>query len=171
MTFDARERSTYAGKPFELYRWSLSAETWLQTSGDTPRPFQGQTYEPAVLSRSEVDQNGESASGNVTVTLDLENPVVRLFQAGPPSQPVSLIVTCGHDGETETACVFTGRVMSAKFSEFCELICAPRQAIWKQPIPALSYQSQCPLRVFSPAAGWIRAPGWSRPPFRPCPAW
>jgi uncharacterized phage protein (TIGR02218 family) len=146
MTFDARERSDYSGEPFELYRWNLGATIWLQTSGDTPRLYQGQIYEPAVVLRTEVDQNGETSSGNVTVTLELDNPVAQLFREGPPSTPVSLIVTCGHDGETETACVFTGRIMSAKLQEACEFICAPRQAIWKQPIPALTFQCQCPLR-------------------------
>ena len=100
-----------------------------------------------------MDQNGETSSGNVTVTLDLDNPVAQLFLDGPPSEPLSLIVTCGHEGETETACVFTGRVMSAKLGEACEFTCAPRQAVWKQPIPPLCYQSQCPLRWGSARCG------------------
>lgn len=155
MTFNIRERSTYGGEPFELYAWVLGTTFWRQTSGDTPRTYQGHLYTPAVLARSEVDQNGESASGNVTVTLALDNPVAQLFLPTPPSQPLGLIVVCNHDGEldTEAACVFTGRVMSAKFGEVCEFTCAPRQAIWKQPIPALSYQSQCPLRVFTARCG------------------
>jgi len=162
MTFDARERSAHGGEPFELYRWNLGATTWLQASGDAPRLFQGQTYLPAVLQRTEVDQNGETSSGNVTVTLDLDNPVAQLFREGPPSTPVSLIVTCGHDGETETACVFTGRVMSAKIQETCEFICAPRQAVWKQPIPALTFQYQCPLRWGTARCG-VNKSAWRVP--------
>lgn len=146
MTFNSRETSTFEGAPFELYRWSLSAETWLQTSGDVPRSHLGQVHEPATLLRNEVDQNGEASSGNVIVTLDLENPVAQLFLEGPPSRPLSLIVTGGHDGEAETVCIFTGRVLSAKLDEVCELTCASRQSVWKQPVPALNYQSQCPLR-------------------------
>ena len=119
MTFDARERSNFSGEPFELFRWSMGATTWLQAMR-TPRLLQGQIYAPAAVSRTEVDQNGETSSGNVTVTLDLDNPVAQLFREGPPSTPVSLIVTCGHDEETETACVFTGRIMSAKLQEVCD---------------------------------------------------
>lgn len=157
MTFNARETGTFSGEPFELYWWSMGATSWYQTSGDTPRTHQGRTYEPAVLSRTEVDQNGEANSGNVTITMELDNPIAQLFLQGSPSQPISLIVLAGHEGETEIGCTFTGRVGSPKFKETCELTCASRQATWKQSIPGLTFQAQCPLRWGSTRCGVDKA--------------
>lgn len=153
MTFNARETSTFDGAPFELYTWGMGVNRWYQASGDTPRTFQGRTYELQVLARTEVDQNGEANSGNVTVTMETDNPIAQLFLQGPPSHPVSLIIQCGHEGETEVACAFTGRVSSTKFKEVCELTCVSRQTIWKQSIPGLAFQSQCPLRWGSDRCG------------------
>lgn len=162
MSFDARERSAFDGEPFEVYRWTLGIETWLQASGDTARVVQGLTYEPHAIARSEVSQDGEAGSGNITVTLDLDNPVVQLFRSGPPSQALSLVVLAGHDGEIETGCVFTGRVMSAKLEEACEFTCAPRQAVWKQPVPGLNFQTPCPLRWGSDRCG-VNRMAWRVP--------
>lgn len=157
MTFDSRERSTFAGEPFELYLWQLDAQAWAQTPCDTAREFQGRIYTPEVLSRGEVDQNGEAGSGSVTVTMDLTNPVAQIFLAGAPSSPLSLIIVVGHDGESETGCAFTGRVTAAKFKEAAELTCVPRQQVWKQALPALPFQMQCPLRWGSTRCGVDRS--------------
>jgi uncharacterized phage protein (TIGR02218 family) len=105
-----------------------------------------------VICRTEVDQNGEASSGNIAVTLDLENPVAQLLAAGP-NQVVNLTVFCGHDGESEVGCAFTGRVSTPKFSETCEITCESRQATWKQQIPSLVFQNQCPLRWGGPRCG------------------
>lgn len=153
MTYNSREVSTFQGEPFELYTWAMGATRWYQTGGDTRRVFDGITFEPTVLARTEVDQNGEANSGNVTVTMEIDNPIAQLFLHGSPSRPISLIVQCGHDGEPEVACAFTGRVSSTKFKEGCELTCVSRQTIWKQSIPGLAFQSQCPLRWGSARCG------------------
>lgn len=153
MTFNSREVSTFDGEPFELYTWIMGASRWYQTSGDTPRVFQGRTFDPEVLARTEVDQNGEANSGNVTVTMETGNPIAQLFLESPPSSPISLIIQCGHEGEPDVACAFTGRVSSTKFKEACELTCVSRQTIWKQSIPGLAFQSQCPLRWGSDRCG------------------
>ena len=152
MTLAEREGSAFSGAPYELYWWRLGAQEWCQASGDTSRSYLGRTFEPTVIERTEVDQNGEASSGNITVTLDLENPVAQLLAEGP-NQVVNLVVFCGHEGESEIGCVFTGRVSTPKFREACEITCESRQATWKQSIPSLVFQSQCPLRWGGPRCG------------------
>lgn len=153
MSFDSREKSVYGGEPWECYWFSMGAFNWTYTSGDEPRTVFGRVFEPESISRTEISQNQEMNSGEITVTLPLENPVAQLFMGMLPTRPVSLVIYRGHDGETEITTSFTGIVSSCPCKDTAELKVVTDQDALKISVPGLTYCSQCPRVLFSAGCG------------------
>lgn len=157
MTIDAREKSTYSSEPWECYLFSCGALEWKYTSGDETRVLFGKTFTPEAITRTEITQNQEMNSGEITVKLPLDNPVARLFTGQSPSQPVSLVVYRGQEGDAEITTTFTGIVASAPCKGTAELKVVTDQDALKIGIPALTYSSQCPRVLFSRGCGVDKA--------------
>lgn len=153
MTYDAREKSTFGGAPYECYWFACGSQEWRYTSGDEPRTISIWSYAPEVITRSEIQQNQEMRSGEIKITLPLDNPVALLFRGFLPPRPVSVVIYRGHDGDPETVCSFTGIVSSCVFGEDAQLTVVPEQNAIKRTVPALTYQSQCPRALFSTGCG------------------
>ena len=113
----------------------------------------GHTYQPESISRTEIRQSQEKNSGEITVTLGLENPVAQLFAGMLPPKPVSLVIFRGQHGEPEITTTFLGVVASAPFKETAQLKVVPEQDALKLGIPGITYQSQCPRVLFSTGCG------------------
>jgi uncharacterized phage protein (TIGR02218 family) len=153
MTLDAREKSTFGGAPYECYWFTCGAQNWYYTSGDTERIVNGHTYAPEAITRTEISQSQEINSGEITVTLPLDNAVAALFKGYLTPVPVFLTIYRGHDGEPEIAAAFLGKVSSCPFQDTAKLKVVPDQDALKRDVPGLTYQSQCPRRLFSLGCG------------------
>lgn len=154
MSYADREASTYGGAPYECYWFTCGATSWRFTSGDAARVIAGQTFQPAAIDRSEIDQNDELRAGQLRVVLPLDNPIAQLHVGPPPDHPVDLVLYRGHDGEPETVAPFTGRVAHASFDDVaCELTLITERAALEAQVPGLLYQQTCPRVPYSPGCG------------------
>lgn len=154
MTFDARERSTYDGAPVELYRFACGSSVWTQTSGDRPQSYASATYEPATITRGEIDQNGEDEQGQLELTLARGNPVTDLFIPDLPVRPVTVQAFRFHRGDAEVICFFTGEIASAEFTRSkVRLVCLPASQAFRRRIPTLCFQGQCNWALYSAPCG------------------
>lgn len=155
MSYATRETSRYSGTPFELYLFESGAEAWRYTSGDVSRSFNGNTYTPESITRTEIDQNQELNSGSIKVEIPSTNEVAGRFISYIPDSPMSLVIYRGHDGEAESEIVtnFTGRVSMATFNEICELTVVPEQDVLKRRIPGPKYQAQCNRILYDSGCG------------------
>lgn len=150
MTYDARELSTYQGDPFELYLFQSGDEEWALTSCDTARQFAGRTFTPEAIFRTETAKGQENESADITVSLPREHAIAQLYSAFLPSNPLSLVIYRGHDGDPDIVTNFAGRVTAAQFTDDCELTVSPDEKFLKRKIPHALFQSQCTHVLFRP---------------------
>lgn len=153
MSYAARETSTYSGEPFELYLFQSGADSWCLTSGDKARVYNGKTYTPETMERTEIDQNQEAKSGEITVTLPRTHELASRFVSYIPTSPVSLVIFRGHDGEAEVVPNFTGRVAKAEFTDVCKLTVSSEADLLRKRVPCQRYQNQCNWVLFGAGCG------------------
>lgn len=148
MSMVERENSVRRGEPWEVYKFEAAGEAWRVASGERPRVYLGEVYEPLAIHRTAMSQTLELGSGAITITLPREHAIAQQFVEYLPAAPVLLTIVRGHEGESEIV-AFTGfEVKSAKFGDACELEVAPRQERLKRRIPGPEYQRRCNFHLF-----------------------
>lgn len=153
MPFADYEESTQSGRPVELYVFGYAGGTFRHTSADRDVEFNGSTYtaQPG-LSRSAVDDTGEIAKSNLTITAAEDFAVSRLFEVYPPSDVVELIIYRAHMADlTEAATIWIGRVLSAVWSVgSSQLSCESIFSRLRQPGLRRPYARNCPHQLYGP---------------------
>lgn len=153
MSFDSVEKSVHSGQPWECYWFSCGTLNWRYTNASRAITTQGFTFEPEAISITEVSQSQELNSGEITLSLPLDNAVASLFKGSRPPRPVSLVIFRGHFGDSEVVSPFSGVVASASHKDVTELKVITDQDGLKLSIPGLAYCSQCPHTLFDDACG------------------
>ncbi|MBN2317925.1 MAG: phage BR0599 family protein [Acidobacteria bacterium] len=157
MSYDSKEQSTSSGQPFELYLFQTQDKAWRLTSADEEKIYQGASYKPEVVSRTNTSANSEVKGGHIKVTLPKDHELTQLFISYIPDTPLTLVIFRGHEGEPESEMkvAFTGRVLLGRFTagDTCELDCAPDTEILKRPIATACFQRQCNRVLFDPGCG------------------
>lgn len=159
MSFDALETSVYGSAPFDLYKFTMGDQAWYLTDGDEARVYQTQTYAPTAIKCTEIEQNRETNSGQIEVTIPLESELVAEFIAFVPPSPMWLTIYSGHDGDSEINVRFKGLVVQAKFDSECTIFIKPQLAAIRKKIPAPVYQQSCNRMHYSPQCGATEASG------------
>ena len=144
MSYDAIETSGAPSQTFDLYLFDTGSTVYALTNEDAPIAFGGRTYQPATITRDEIELSQEQNSGQVVVKLPKSHPIATLFIPRLPPVPVTLIIYNGHVGDSEIVPVFIGRVASARYPDLCELTCVTDRDELKRKIPTLLYQPSCP---------------------------
>jgi hypothetical protein len=159
MTYDAQEKTRYSSKPYELYLWSTAQQQWFLTTGPKKITYQGHIYEPLAMVRTEIDNNSEAKSGGLKVTVPRTHELASLFLAYLPVSPLQLTIYRGHygDADAEVREIFGGKIVSAKFRDFCELTAVPETYVFQQRVPAIQYQQQCPWITYGPGCNLDRS--------------
>ena len=67
MSYNTQEISAAAGQPVELYRFVLGQQVWTVTSGREAITYQIESYVPAVIRRSAVEQSPEFARNGIDI--------------------------------------------------------------------------------------------------------
>lgn len=158
MTFDGRESSQYSGQPYELFLFQTGTQVWHLSSGDQPRTYGGQPFEPTAITHTEPDQGTELKSGSLKLQLPFDHEVALLFRAYAPDTPLWLTIFRAHEGEaeSETVTYWIGKVTKATFTTVCELECAPEQHALQKTIPSSVFQSLCNRILFDAGCGVSR---------------
>lgn len=154
MTYDAQEKSQWAGQPVECFKFTLGGTAYLYTSADIPITIGADTYQPEAIARSQEDHDQEDRSSSIKVALPRLNPISILFMPYTSVEPMSLVVTRMHYGDPETVVAFTGTVASAEFDgSICMLTCTRLSELIGRRIPAFYYQEQCNWALYSSRCG------------------
>ena len=138
-------------KPLELYKIWSGSTYWYYTNGDIAVVFDGQTYNPATISRGSAEYNSQLEVSvmkiqfsNVTVPLIqyiAQNPIAitwievsRLFRDQDP---------------LEKSIVFIGQIKSVSFKGLsAEAECVGFEHFLKMPIPLWRYTTTCNHKLF-----------------------
>lgn len=159
MSFDSREKSLYQGQPVECYRFVLGATTYLWTSADVNVVLPTGTYTPAVIGRTELDLGDEAFSGNLTVTVPIDSPVVAPFMPYVPGAQLIVTIFRAHRGEESLAVpIFLGSMISiAAKDESASFLLAPMGESLNRKIPLLTYQPLCNWALYGAGCGVLVA--------------
>lgn len=99
-------------KPKELYRFVEGLSVWTVTSSDMPEVYDGETYVPITIGRSEVESKNELSRANVQVSVDLDNEMGRRWMRGILDEVVGLTIL-SKDGD-DVSVVWKGRLSSVR---------------------------------------------------------
>jgi uncharacterized phage protein (TIGR02218 family) len=156
MSYDGRESSRDGGAPYELYKFTTQTQTWRYTSADEEKTFDGFTYEPLAITRTDATHGQELKSGEVKVRIPQDHEISQLFIGYIPSTPMFLTIYRAHYGEAEIETVvhWTGKAsVGNHIEDLFEITCVPSQEALKKRIPAAKYQAQCNRFLYSPGCG------------------
>lgn len=153
MTYIANELSLEDGKPIELYRFTIGAETFLFTSAeddvviDPPNPIAG-TYLSTTIKRGRFRQEANEQSVNgVQVTVPASNPVASKYLL-IVDDIANLTIHQLHrdDGDQETVQRFRGSIQSVNFTKNgreAAMQVSPLTKVKNRTIPRHTYQNGC----------------------------
>jgi len=156
MSYTATENSPAQGRPVELYRFALGPQRWTFTSGQTAVVYQSETYAPAPIRRSGIEQGNEINRAGMEITLPRDNQLAALFIASPPEGVVSITLYRFHasDTATETIVLWKGRVGGARLAgSDLTLKCEPVATSLKRPGLRARYQLICRHALYSAECG------------------
>lgn len=158
MSYDALESSIASGRPVELYRFALGALRWTFASGQTAVVYQSETYQPATIKRTGIEQGKEINRAGIEITLPRDNPLAGLFIASPPEGVVSVTIYRFHSGDAETIVLWKGRVGGARLSgSELTLKCEPVATSLKRVGLRARYQLICRHALYSADCGALKA--------------
>ena len=160
MSYAATEHSAAKGRPVELYRFALGLQRWTYTSGQTAVVYQSETYAPAPIRRSGIEQGNELHRAGLEITLPRDNPLAALFIASPPEGVMSVTLYRFHasDADAETITLWKGRVGGARLAgSELTLTCEPVATSLKRPGLRARYQMICRHALYSAGCGALAA--------------
>ena len=131
--------------PFELYRFVRGTTTWTYTSGDTPRRFNNETYFPAAITRTALNNTDEASTDTIQIVIPRDLPVAAQFVSGPPPAPVWLTIYRSHRTDvTAVGTLITGEISTGAFdAASVTLTCEGLTSTLTRSIPRVLYQSVC----------------------------
>jgi uncharacterized phage protein (TIGR02218 family) len=157
VTYDAKEKSRFGGKPVELYRVVMGLNVWTYTSGDKTVVYADETYAKETITRSQLDQSQENERGSLEITVPRTNPIAQQFVAYIPALLMHLTIYRYHRGDPEYVVIFVGQVVSAKFEgPQAELVALPLSECYRKSVPVNLFQGQCNWPLFGSACGKVK---------------
>jgi uncharacterized phage protein (TIGR02218 family) len=161
MNYLTQEQSVHHGQPQELYRFAQGIQRWLYTSAQEAIDFQSETYEPAPITRSQIEQSNELSRNAIEVRVPRDLPLAARFIVAPPEGVVSLTVYRRHVGPGSEASEFVtywkGRVMVARLSGAeATLKCEPVGSSLKRLGLRARYQLNCRHVLYSAGCAALR---------------
>lgn len=157
MSFSQYESTPSLGFPVELFEFFAEGVYYRYVSHDedvtTPEPL---VWSSAIISRSSFSRGSELSQAEISVTTDLDLPLMDLFSAGMPEGPVQLKLYRMHltDPDMERHLLWEGQITTRKRAD--------KEVTLRGEIPEVSmqslglrkrYQTRCPYQLYSTACG------------------
>lgn len=159
MTYTASENSVQDGQPVELYRFAFQTQAWTLTSTQLPILKDAESYTPAAITRSSLEQTNEINRNGIEIRLPRDHPVAALFIASPPEGVVSVTLYRQHAGDPdqEFITLWKGRVLVARLSASeATLKCEPVVSSLKRTGLRARYQLLCRHVLYSAGCGALK---------------
>ena len=116
MSYDAIETSEQGRRPVELYTFFREFQAYRYTSADRDIKIGGATYFARSISRGEIQVGEEVGRNSLSVRCQRDLEVADLYRTVPPSIPVTFMLQQYHEGDSEIAVIWTGRVVQVEWS-------------------------------------------------------
>lgn len=130
-------------KPKELYRFVEGSSVWTVTSADSSEVYNGETYVPVTIGRSEAESKNELSRANLQITVDLDNAMGRRWLKNVLDEVVSLTIYNSDEGVVTV--VWKGRLASVKpDSSSITLLFESIFTSLRRPGLRARYQRNCP---------------------------
>jgi len=101
MSYETIEISVDTGQPFDLYRFTFGSEVFLQTSCDRVIVFNGETYLPQAIQRSNLESTSQSEKSSLSLSASKSNPLVDLFKFGTINNIIGVTIFTGHSLQSD----------------------------------------------------------------------
>lgn len=155
MTFAQFEDSIDSGNKIELYFFETSDQLhrWGYTTDSLPFTVGLFTYEPEVISRTEVKQSPGEGPSKITVSIPYDAPVAAINVPYLSPNPIRLTIYEVHrdDPDQQLRQMFIGYVSSFRqVSEFAELECSQIIDNIKQDVPWATHKKNCNWALYGP---------------------
>lgn len=155
MTFSAVETSVHGGRPFQFFRFTRGAQSWLYTDAATPQthPMFGPA-ERVAIRRTSGQIGKETQQSTMSLSVPSDFPIAMLFDGAPPATWIWLTVIEGHVGEAELQVKWTGRVRSCtRRGAGKELVCDPPDKILNRSPLRVTTGTMCHKRLYGARCG------------------
>jgi len=160
MSFDAIEKSSDFGAPFELYEFRYGDEDALAyryTNADRDLTRLGHTWFARPITREAYRSSGKTDDkSSLTIRMPVDTDLSSLFTDFPPPQVVRVTIWAGHmtDPDEQVLVIWTGRVLSvAKERNQALLTCDNTIISLKRPGLRRNWQYLCPYVLYGPMCG------------------
>lgn len=120
MTYESFEGSVDSGRPVEVYRFAISADTYDYTSAEDQVVVGGITYSPKAILRGSLRRGPDERTRPLGITLLSDDALARRLVIVPPGQRVTVTLRRIHrdDGATpEARVMFIGFVQSSRLTD------------------------------------------------------
>ncbi len=160
MAYTDFDYSTDAGAPYELFEFTEGSRAWRYTTRPVATVFAGQTYAPAVISRSEINRTSDSVGDDMTISLPDNNTLALELMAGLSAHLVTVRVLQVHltDPDLQEQIIFAGVVRDISIEgATAEITCGSRLGSSAgRRIAPTTYQAGCNLTWGSTRCGVSR---------------
>jgi uncharacterized phage protein (TIGR02218 family) len=157
MTYSAKELSLYDARPVELYEFSYATKTFRYTSADEQQSYLGNSYMPAQIRRSNVEQTQEINRADLKLELPRDADVAEEFIIYPPAEVMTLRVYRQHRGDGETVLIWIGRVLNCEWSgSIATLTCEAVFTSLRRSGLRRTYCAQCQHVLYSTRCGVVQ---------------
>jgi uncharacterized phage protein (TIGR02218 family) len=147
-------------KPVELYKIWSGAAFWYYTNGDVAVDFDGETYDPATISRGSVSYNSEIEISTIKITFAaVADPVVQYIAQNPVAIAWIEVSRLHREQDPlEKSVVFIGQIKAVSFKGVsAEADCVGFEHFLKMPVPLWRYQLTCNHKLFDTRCGITKA--------------
>lgn len=148
--YTAGEEAT-TRQPVELYHIYRGETHWRYTSGDVAVVHAGQTWQPATISRGQVEYHGDLEISKLAVTFAKTNPAVSAYLANIPVQLawIEVIKLFRDHDPADPLVLFIGQILKVSLKgSAIQASCEGLEAFLKQQIPKYCYQPECNWSLF-----------------------
>lgn len=158
MTFDAREKSRFGGRPIRLFRFQRQGIIWRFAQADRVITVGGFDWLPAQIDRDEIKQTSERAKDKLAIRMAyLRDPNAALIDLPTtqalgdlwhpyiPSDKIAVMCLSTHYGETDSPVLeWSGEVAQPQYTDVeLTLTCVPGKAITEARNQGAKWQRAC----------------------------
>lgn len=148
------EKSSYAGKPVELIRFSYGDQLWLYTTSSQEVFFNEDAYIPTYIERGQITRGGDTSKDTCELKVALTDPVSQMFRSGWLDFPMIVTVYRHHLPDLDFAVIWKGRITSRKCSgSVATLQSNTSFTLLRRAGLRRVYQVSCPHPLYSPQCG------------------
>lgn len=152
MTYAAQETSLDDGAPVELFRFFVVGKATITTITTASKEieYQGETYIPAAITRTQNSKSSEKTANSMTVTIPYweegVQTLARSFISNAPSGRVEVKIARAHMSESPVNFIqiFEGYVAGAALEDAkMELLCRGIRNIFNKEGPRMKWMTSC----------------------------